>query len=242
MNREVIITGASRGLGLELAKKFIDSGDKVFGISRTARYHAAALAAVASPAFKLFTGDMTSEKSVKNILMKIKRQTKKIDILVNNAGYCGSLTRVEDLPLKEFHRHMAQNLDSAFLMCKFALPVMLKQKKALIINISSMAGTRAVPRLMAYSASKFGVLALSQSIAKENPDAGLKCITVCPGGMNTQMRRDLFGLEDAARQQTPGFVADIISQIVDDKITVLSGGHIVIRYGKITDIAQPPAA
>lgn len=242
MNRVVVITGASRGLGLELAKRFIDAGDKVFGISRTLKHHAEARAFVASPDFKLFAGDLTSEKGVRAFLAKIKRQAGKIHILINNAGFCGPLTRVEDLSLKEFRRHMTQNLDTAFLMCKFALPVMLKQKKALIINISSMAGTRAVPRLMAYSASKFGVLALSQSIAKENPDAGLKCITVCPGGMNTQMRRDLFGLEDAARQQTPGFVADIISQIVDDKITVLSGGHIVIRYGKITDIAQPLAA
>jgi NAD(P)-dependent dehydrogenase (short-subunit alcohol dehydrogenase family) len=86
------------------------------------------------------------------------------------------------------------------------------------------------------------VLALSQAIAKENPDTGIKCITVCPGGMNTTMRRQLFGAEDAARQQTPEFMADMIAQVADEKIKVLSGGHIVIRHCKITGIFPPPAA
>jgi NAD(P)-dependent dehydrogenase (short-subunit alcohol dehydrogenase family) len=99
-----------------------------------------------------------------------------------------------------------------------------------------------VPRLAAYSAAKFGVLALSQAIAKENPETGLRCITVCPGGMNTEMRRELFGAEDAVRQQTPEFVAGIMTQIAEGKITVLSGGHIVIRHSKIAGVFPPPAA
>lgn len=240
MKQIVVITGVCGGLGLELAKKFVQSGDTVFGIDLKKKQ--TVCDAVGSSKFKLLTADLTSEKSVKTVLAGIRKRAGKIDLLINNAGYCGPLTRVEDLSLKEFRKHMKCNLLASFLMCKYALPVMLKQKQGLIINISSMAGTRAVPRLMAYSASKFGVLALSQSIAKENIGTGLKCVTVCPGGMNTRMRSKLFGAEDAARQQTPEFMADIIFQVAKDKIQVLSGGHIVIRYGKITEIAPPPAA
>lgn len=240
MNRVVVITGVNRGLGLELAKKFAASGDKVFGLDRETGPALRQLER--SSSCKILVGDLASEKNVKAFLTRIQKETKRIDILINNAGYCGPLTRVEDLTLKDFQKHISCNLLSAFLMCKYALPILLKQKQALLINISSMAGTRAVPRLMAYSASKSGILALSQSIAKENPDIGLKCITVCPGGMNTQMRHNLFGPEDAARQQTPEFMADMILQVVDGKIAVLSGGHIVIRYGKITEIAPPPTA
>ena len=127
-------------------------------------------------------------------------------------------------------------------MCKYAIPLMKKQSHSLIMNISSMAGTRAVPRLAPYSAAKFGVLALSQAIAKENLETGLHCITVCPGGMNTEMRRELFGAEDAMRQQTPEFVADIMTQIAEGKISVLSGGHIIIRHSKITGVFPPPPA
>lgn len=240
MNRIVVITGTCGGLGTELVKKFVCAGDTVFGID--VRKIKAACDGADPSKFKFLTGDLTSEKNVKTLLAGIKKKAGRIDILINSAGYCGPLTRVEDVSLKDFQKHMKANLLSAFLMCKYTIPAMLKQKQGLIMNVSSMAGTRAVPRLMAYSASKSGVLALSQCIAKENSEAGLKCVTVCPGGMNTSMRRELFGVEDAARQQTPEFMADIIFQIAEDKIMVLSGGHIVVRYGKIAGIFPPPAA
>lgn len=107
------------------------------------------------------------------------------------------------------------------------------------MNVSSMAGVRAVPRIAGYSASKFGVLAMTEAIAKENPD-WLKAITICPGGMNTKMRSDLFGKEDASRQQTPAFVASKMMQILKDEIPVLSASHIVIRHSRITQIMVPP--
>lgn len=242
MNRTIVITGASRGLGLALSKQFIDLGDTVFGISRTRKYWSSAKKVLPSGHFKLLAGDITSEKTVKALLAGIKRRAGRIDILINNAGYCAPLAPVEKISLAEFREHFKQNLDTAFLMCKHAIPIMRKQPSGLIINVSSMAGTRSVPRLMPYSAAKFGVLALSQAIAKENPETGLQCITVCPGGMNTEMRRDLFGTEDAVRQQTPEFVAGIMAQIADGKISVLSGGHIVIRHSKITGVFPPPAA
>lgn len=242
MNRTVVITGASRGLGLALVKQFVASGDTVYGISRTRKYWPAAKKAVPSGHFNLLAGDITSEKKVKALLAGIKRRAGAIDILINNAGYCAPLAPVEKVSLEEFKEHFKQNLDTAFLMCKYAIPVMRKQPRSLIMNVSSMAGTRAVPRLVSYSAAKSGILALSQAIAKENPETGLCCITVCPGGMNTEMRRELFGDEDAARQQTPEFVSGIMAQIAEGKVEVLSGGHIIIRHGKITGVFPPPAA
>ncbi len=242
MNRIIVITGASRGLGLALAGKFVDLGDTVFGISRTRRYWPAAQKTVPSGHFKLLVGDITSEETVKALLAGIKRRAGRIDILINNAGYCTPLASVEKVSLKEFREHFKQNLDTAFLVCKHAIPIMNKQPHALIMNVSSMAGIRAVPRLSAYSAAKSGVLALSQAIAKENSETGLCCITVCPGGMNTEMRRKLFGAEDVVRQQTPEFVGDIMAQIAEGKISVLSGGHIIIRHSKITGVFPPPAA
>ena len=127
-------------------------------------------------------------------------------------------------------------------MCKYTLPLLKEQKRGWIINIASMAGKRAVPSLGAYSVAKFGVTALTQSIAKENPSAGFRCITVCPGGMNTEMRAKLFGRKDAERQQSADFVADKILEILDGKIQVESGGDLVIRHGRITAINPLPEA
>jgi short-subunit dehydrogenase len=103
-----------------------------------------------------------------------------------------------------------------------------------------MAGQRAVPGVAVYSASKFGVLALSQAIAKENADIPLKCVTVCPGGMNTEMREAIFGKADAEKQQSPDYVADVIFDVYHDKVQVESGGDIVIRHGQISAIHPCP--
>jgi len=242
MDRIVLITGASRGLGFELAKRFVAAGDIVYGFSRTEKHWKTAGRSLPDANFRLIRCDLTSGRNILSALRKITKSHKRIDILVNNAGYCGRLARVEQTCADELEKHLRQNLMTAFLMCKYVMPGMRTSGQPLIINVSSMAGTRAVPRLFPYSASKFGVLALSQAIAKETEGAALKCITVCPGGMNTQMRQDLFGKEDADRQQKPDFVADVIDRIVQGRIEVLSGGHIVIRHGRITGIYPPPAA
>lgn len=125
-------------------------------------------------------------------------------------------------------------------MSKHLIPLFRKQERGFIIHISSMAGQRAVPRLFPYSASKFGLQALSQCIAKENADSSLKSIAVCPGGMNTQMRADLFGKEDAQKQQGTDFVADIVFRVTDGDVHVESGGDIVIRHGEITAVHPCP--
>ena len=239
----VVVTGASSGLGLALSKKFLQQETIVFGVGKTKRNWKTALAAADhSDRFFLKAADLTKESAVKQVLRLIQRKAGRIDLLINCAGYGGRLARVEELNVSEFEKHLANNLLNSFLMCKHTIPLMRKQKAGLIINISSMAGKRAVPKLLAYSAAKFGIVALSQCIAKENSDANLKCITVCPGGMNTKMRAALFGKEDAEQQQSVSYVTDVIMQVVSGKIEIESGGDIIIRHGKITAINPAPKA
>lgn len=243
MDKIVVITGASSGLGLSLTKRFLVDQDCVFGVSKTRRHWKTALSELREgKQFSLFQLDVTKENSVKRFIHSVLKKSGKIDIIINNAGYGGTLKNVEDLSGSEVLKHFTQNLLSAFVVSKFVIPILKKQKKGLIINISSMAGKRAVPGLFAYSASKFGMLALSQCIAKENSNVGFKCIAVCPGGMNTEMRSKIFGPADAEKQQRTDFVADVIFQISKDQIKVESGGNIVIRHGKITAINPAPEA
>ncbi len=188
-NPVVVITGATSGLGLSLAKLFLSKNYVTVGISRTKKHWPTAKQETkANPNFVLFQTDMTNESAVRRLFSNIVKKYGRIDVLINNAGYGGSLSVLDETSSKEFKNHIANNLYSVFLSCKYAIPVFRKQRSGWILNISSMAGKRAVPKLAAYSASKFGVLALSQSVAKENADSGFKCVTVCPGGMNTKMR------------------------------------------------------
>jgi 3-oxoacyl-[acyl-carrier protein] reductase len=243
MNKVVVITGASSGLGLSLAKRFLQNQDRVFGISKSKRHWNEAIQKTGkTDRFSLALLDATKEASVSRYLKTVFKKTGKIDLVINNAGYGGALANVDKLNAAEISRHWTQNLLSAFLMSKHVIPILRKQGRGLIVNVSSMAGKRAVPGLFAYSASKFGILALSQCIAKENADNGIKCITVCPGGMNTKMRAKIFGSSDAAKQQTADFVADVLFKATSGEIIVESGGDIVIRHGKITAINSSPGA
>lgn len=243
MNRIAILTGAAAGLGRSLTVRLLRAGWTVYGTTRTQKHWKQLKKNLGGSAKNLFLHqfDAILESKVRAFVSKIYRETGRIDLLINNAGYGGTLKRIEDETLSHFQRHLASNLLSTFLMCKYTLPILKKQKKGWIMNISSMAGKRAVPSMGAYSASKFGVIALSQSIAKENPHSVFKCITVCPGGMNTQMRVRLFGREDASRQQSPDFVADKVMEILSGKIAVPSGGDVVIRHHQIS-MNPPPEA
>lgn len=239
MNRVVLITGAASGLGLSLSERFVRCGDRVYGVTQSKRHWKLAKERIPeSKKFFLTQADVSSEIRVKQFVSTIRRETGRIDILINNAGYANRPLRTEEETLNEFKRNLNHNLLSTFLMCKYTLPLFKEQKEGWLINISSLAGKRAVPRLSAYSASKFGVVALTQCIAKENPEPRFKCIAVCPGGINTEMREKVFG--DASRQQSADFVADKILEILQGKIDVPSGGDIVIRHNQVTAIHPPP--
>ena len=243
MNRTVLITGASRGLGLALAVRFAERGDQIFAVSRTEKFWQKAREALPeSPLVHWLCADVTREADVKKIFKTIRKTAGHLHLAVNNAGYGGKLAVIEKTPLLEWQRHLDLNLTASFLVSREALPLIRKSGGGQILNISSMAGMRAVPRLAAYSAAKFGMNALTQALAKENTDFPFKALTICPGGMNTDMRRGLFGAEDAAKQQTPEFVADLIMQIVDNKIPVDNGAAVVIRHGKMAAIQPMPGA
>ena len=242
-NKVILITGAGAGLGLSLSEKLSARGYTLHGITQTRRHWPEVKRRLkGAPNFYLHQADVTSEAAVRRVVAAIARKEKKIDVLINNAGYAGKLKRLEKESLQELEKNLSSNLVSVFLMSKYTLPHLLKQDDSWLINISSMAGKRSVPQLALYSASKFGVLALSQAIAKENPDSGLHAITVCPGGMNTAMRAKIFGWEDARKQQSPDFVAERIVDILENRIEVPQGGDIVMRYGQITSINPPPEA
>ncbi len=243
MKKRVVITGASRGLGLSLVRKFIAAGDEVLAVSKTRKFWKA-LESLEGPG-KLFThqADLTIESQVKSLAKMVSRQARPLDILINNAGIGGELKLITHLSLKAFNEMISANLTSAFLMTKHFTPLFRKQgHPGLILNVSSMAGIRGVPKLFAYSASKYGLLALTQCTAKENLDVSLKCVTICPGGMNTQMRASLFGQKDASAQQSPNFVADIMLDIIEDRFPVANGSDVVIRHGKIFSVNTMPAA
>ena len=116
---------------------------------------------------------------------------------------------------------------------------MKKQNTGIIINVSSRSGRRGVPRLSAYCSAKFAVRGLTESVAKEVENNNIKCISISPGGVNTDMRRRLFGDKDAVEQQPTSRIIDIVVKILSEKIQVPNGADVLIVKDKKPVIKVP---
>ena len=234
-NKIVVLTGASSGIGYSLLNYFIKEGARVYGSSRNERELTTENKQECNFELLDLADELNVEKYVKTILQKENR----IDILINNAGVAHNLALVEEINSEMLNSVVRDNLLPTFNMMKYTIPIMKKNNSGTIINISSRAGRRAVPKLSAYTAAKFAVRGLTESVAKELQDTGIKCISISPAGVNTGMRAMVFGQEDAENQQDTSRINEVISRILSGSLDVSNGSDIVIIKGKEPIIRVP---
>ena len=240
--KNAVITGGGRGLGRDLAELLTKDGSKVVVCDLTPAPPEPTEDPDPTPRWysAWHSLDLAVPTEVDEFAASVVEAYGRVDILVNNAGYGGGLAPLWETSKEEFERHVAVNLVAPFLLTRSLLPLMLSLEEAWIVNISSQAGKRAVPNLTAYSATKFGLVGMSQALAKELRDTNVTCVTVCPAGMATEMRASLFGWEDAARQQSTMSVATLIRDIVTEAIPIVNGAEVLIRDGRIQRIELSP--
>lgn len=234
-NKIVVLTGASSGIGYSLLNYFIKEGARVYGSSRNERELTTENKQECNFELLDLADELNVERYVKTILQKENR----IDILINNAGVAHNLALVEEINSEMLNSVVRDNLLPTFNMMKYIIPIMKKNNSGTIINISSRAGRRAVPKLSAYTAAKFAVRGLTESVAKEVQDTGIKCISISPAGVNTGMRAMVFGQEDAENQQDTSRINEVISRILSGSLDVSNGSDIVIIKGKEPIIKVP---
>ena len=234
-NKIVVLTGASRGIGYSLLNYFVKEVARVYGSSRNERELTTENKQECNFELLDLADELNVEKYVKTILQK----ENKIDILINNAGVAHNLALVEEINSEMLNSVVRDNLLPTFNMMKYIIPIMKKNNSGTIINISSRAGRRAVPKLSAYTAAKFAVRGLTESVAKEVQDTGIKCISISPAGVNTGMRAMVFGQEDAENQQDTSRINEVISRILSGSLDVSNGSDIVIIKGKEPIIKVP---
>ena len=234
-NKIVVLTGASSGIGYSLLNYFVKEGARVYGSSRNERELTTESKQECNFELLDLADELNVEKYVKTILQKENR----IDILINNAGVAHNLALVEEINSEMLNSVVRDNLLPTFNMMKYIIPIMKKNNSGTIINISSRAGRRAVPKLSAYTAAKFAVRGLTESVAKEVQDTGIKCISISPAGVNTGMRAMVFGQEDAENQQDTSRINEVISRILSGSLEVSNGSDIVIIKDKEPIIRVP---
>ena len=175
----VLITGASRGIGLETAKAFQQAGWSVWGASRTMPQNDPSLDGIH---FRIM--DVTDDQAVAAVIAEIIKTDGQIDILVNNAGY-GVLGAIESISLDEMRQQFEVNFFGVVRVTQAVLPHMRAANQGRIINISSTSGIRAIASVSVYAASKFALEALTEGLAAETSFWNIKVISVEPGPVVT---------------------------------------------------------
>ncbi|MEH6656124.1 SDR family NAD(P)-dependent oxidoreductase [Leeuwenhoekiella marinoflava] len=182
------ITGASKGMGLELTKTVLNNGDKVIATSRSPERLLRNLGQD-SQNLRSLKLDITQEVDVKNAVSKSIEAFGRIDVVVNNAGY-NLLGSVEELSDAEFRETMDVNVFAMANVIRNILPILRKQKSGHIINISSMMGYLSYPSNGSYCATKFAVIGLSEALAQEVSHFGIKVTILAPGTFRTSFMSD----------------------------------------------------
>jgi 3-oxoacyl-[acyl-carrier protein] reductase len=210
MKRVVMITGATRGIGLATAAEFLKNGDCVVIFCRHPEHVLKAkkkLVSLGPPENILaLAGDVRKERDAKRIVRQCLKNLGRIDLMINNAGIA-AYKPVEETSEKEWDDIIDTNLKGTFLFMRQVLPLMKKQGSGIIINISSALGREGEANFSAYCASKFGVIGLTRAIADETKGSGIRIYAVLPWAVKTTLLTD-SGLElDSAEVLTPEYVA-----------------------------------
>ena len=173
IKKTVVITGGTRGIGLNITKAFIDEGYNVYVGARKI----SDLTSFNQASFTFISTDVRREKDIKLLIETAKLETGRLDVVVNNAGY-SEWRPIEEIDEKFLSDILATNLMGTMWGCKAAVTNMTNGGS--IINISSIAGKRGSTNNSAYVATKFGMNGLTQSIAKEVGPRGIRVNGICP--------------------------------------------------------------
>ncbi|HEY2817069.1 MAG TPA: SDR family oxidoreductase [Casimicrobiaceae bacterium] len=191
-NKAAIITGANQGLGLEIARRYVEAGASVALCARDeALLHAAAdgLGGGAGPNQRIVAvrGDVSDAENVREIVETTKAELGRIDILVNNAGVYGPKGAIEDVDWREWIRTIEINVYGSVLMCRAVLPYLKKQDRGKIVQLSGGGATNPLPRLSAYAVSKAAIVRFVETLAEEVREHGIDVNAIAPGALNTRM-------------------------------------------------------
>lgn len=187
--RVALITGGSAGLGLSIARGLAEAGATTVLASRNADQCDAAAAALAEATGTESRGqrvDVTDEDEVAAAFKSVTDRHGRLDIVVNSAGL-NLRYPIEDCPLSEFERVLDINLTGTWLCCREAGRTMRPQGRGTVINLASALSAIGIPARTPYCSSKAGLIGLTQTVALEWADTGLRCNALCPGPFRTGM-------------------------------------------------------
>lgn len=189
-----IVTGGGRAMGQVIARRLAADGCHVVvagPVLAELQESARQIEGLGRRCLPVLT-DIRREDQVSAMAKAARDAFGRIDILVNNAGIVGPTAPVADVPLADWEDVLAVNLTGAFLCAKAVLPVMIAQRSGKIINISSVVGKMAYALRSPYAVSKWGVIGLSHTLAKEYGEHNIQVNAICPGPVRGERMRGII--------------------------------------------------
>jgi 3-oxoacyl-[acyl-carrier protein] reductase len=239
--RNIIVTGASRGLGLAIASTLASGGDRVIAVARnaTAEFTAAAAATRAGGgALEFRPFDLTDTPGIAEFVSRVRKEFGPVYGLVNNAGLgtTGVLAMTRDADIEQL---MRLNVIAPLVLTKHVVRAMMLERVGRIVNISSIVGSTGYPGLSAYAATKAALLGFTRSLAREVGPLGITVNAVAPGFISTEMTADL-GEEQRAqivrrsalkRMAVPQDVAAAVEFLMSEKAKNITGITLTVDAG-----------
>lgn len=187
-----IVTGSNQGLGLEIARNFVQLGASLMlcardsGLLDEAREILCRLSKEGQ-CIEAINTDVSNLDDVTHLVETTLSRLGRIDILVNNAGIYGPMDVIEDVDWAQWVKAIEINLYGSVLMCRAVLPTMKTQRKGKIIQLSGGGATNPMPRISAYAVSKIAVVRFAETLAEEVREYGIDVNAIAPGALNTRL-------------------------------------------------------
>lgn len=223
-----IVTGASRGIGLAVARRFIRTGHVVCGVARDeAALQQAADELASGPKFVPIAGDVSRPADVERVIATAADHGA-LRVVVNNAG-TAPLCDIENMSDADFRAALDTNLAGVFNLTRAAWPLLRTAGGGLIVNISSVASVDPFPGFAVYGACKAWVNLFTQATAQEGKPHGIRVYAVAPGAVETRMLRTHFADYPAEQALAPDDVAAMVAHCCEPAMAHSAGQTVFVR-------------
>jgi len=244
-NQVALVTGAASGIGRALIQIFVAEGAAVVAVDIVEEALHQVVTELKAQGGKISgcVANVAADADVERMIGTASSTYGRLNILCNNAGIMDLMTPAADVPLALWDRVLAVNLTGPFLACRRAIPLMIEHGGGRIVNTGSEAGLRGGTAGTPYTVSKHGIIGLTRNIAFHYGEQGIRCNTVCPGGVETAigvgsgvpheagLKRVMAVAQGARGIARPQQIASVIAFLASDEASNINGAILPVDNG-----------